>query len=103
MERSNLIPYVFIREKALQKVLEVLGIFIELNKYMEIHECQRSRFFFDFCHSDFYSFIYSLKLLGQLKPNFIWSLHRSGEQNSSSKGHGHMIKMAAMPIYGKNR
>ena len=40
----------------------------------------------------------SLKLLGQLKPNCMWSLlmGRGGE------GLDHMSKMAAMLIYGKN-
>ena len=39
----------------------------------------------------------SLKPLGQLKPNFMWSVLRKGE-----RGPGHMTMMAAMPIYGKN-
>ena len=34
----------------------------------------------------------SLKPLGQSKPNFVWSIN----------GPGHMTKMAATPIYGKN-
>ena len=42
----------------------------------------------------------SPKLLGQSKPNFMWSLHGSGEQNL--QGLGHMTKIAATPIYGKN-
>ena len=37
-------------------------------------------------------------LLGQLKPNFIWSLHGPGERKLS-----HMIKMASMPIYNKKK
>ena len=42
------------------------------------------------------------KSLGQLKPNFIWSLHGLGEKKVCSNSPGHMTKMAAMPIYGKN-
>ena len=41
----------------------------------------------------------SLKPLGQSKPNFMWSLLGKGERKN---GPGHMTKMAAMPIYGKN-
>ena len=36
-----------------------------------------------------------LKPLGQSKPNFTWSILRTG-------GPSHMTKMAAMPIYGKS-
>ena len=43
-----------------------------------------------------------LKPLGRLKPNFIWSLLKIGERKFFPNGHGHMTKMAAMPIYGKN-
>ena len=39
-----------------------------------------------------------LKPLGQLNSNFIWRLLRK----VCSNGPGHMTKMAAMPIYGKN-
>ena len=38
------------------------------------------------------------KLLGQSKPNFIWNRH-----GKVCVPHlGHMIKIAAMPIYGKS-
>ena len=39
--------------------------------------------------------------LGQLKPNFIWSSMGKGKEIFPN-GHGHMTKMAAMPICGKN-
>ena len=39
----------------------------------------------------------SLKLLGQSKPNFMWSIVRKGVN-----GHGHMTKMANMVINSKN-
>ena len=43
----------------------------------------------------------SLKPLGQSKTNFIWSLLGKGEKVYIN-GQGHMAKMAATPIYGKN-
>ena len=42
-----------------------------------------------------------LKPLGQPKPNFMWSLLGKGDEVCIN-GPGHMTKMAAMPIYGKN-
>ena len=41
----------------------------------------------------------SLKPLGQINSNFIWRLFRTREQKF---GPGHMTKIAATPIYGKN-
>ena len=41
-----------------------------------------------------------LKQLGQSKPNFMWSL--LGKADTKANINGHMTKMAAMPIYGKN-
>ena len=43
----------------------------------------------------------SLKLLGQSKPNFMWSLTSMGMGNKRLYT-GHMTKMAITPIYGKN-
>ena len=43
-----------------------------------------------------------LKPLGQSKPNFMQSIYRMGETNVYINNLGHMTKMAAMPIYGKN-
>ena len=43
-----------------------------------------------------------LKPLCQSKPNFMWTLLGKGERNKCINGPGHMTKMAAMPIYGKN-
>ena len=42
-----------------------------------------------------------LKPLGQLKPIFIWTPWDGGTKLCSN-GPGHMTKMAAIPIYGKN-
>ena len=43
-----------------------------------------------------------LKPPGQLNSNFIWRLLRTRERKFCSNGPGHMTKMAATPIYGKN-
>ena len=43
----------------------------------------------------------SPKPLGQLKSNFIWSLHVIGERKFVRGDLGHLTKMAATPIYGK--
>ena len=47
--------------------------------------------------------IFSSETAGPMisKPNFIWSLHEMGEREYI-RGLGHMTKMAATPIYGKN-
>ena len=42
------------------------------------------------------------KPLGQSKPNLIWSCHGPRETKVCLPHLGHMTKMAAMPIYGKN-
>ena len=42
-----------------------------------------------------------LKPLGQSKPNFMWSLPGKGAKFYIN-GPGHITKMAARPIYGKN-
>ena len=54
-------------------------------------------------HSDstFWNF-FSWETVSRLKPNFIWIFHKNGETKVYSNGPGHMIKMAAMLIYGKN-
>ena len=44
----------------------------------------------------------SLKPLAQSKPNFMWSLLGKGGKKVYINGPGHVTKMAAMSIYGKN-
>ena len=44
----------------------------------------------------------TLKPLGQSKPNFMWSLLGKGGTKVYINGPGHMNKMAAMSVYGKN-
>ena len=43
-----------------------------------------------------------LKPLGQLQSNFIYSFQDLLGKKSCSNGLGHITRMAAMPIYGKN-
>ena len=43
----------------------------------------------------------SLKPLGQLKPNFIWSIVRKRGMKVCIKGQSHITKMAAMAINSK--
>ena len=43
-----------------------------------------------------------LKPLGRLKPNFIMEPPWDGGTKVCSNSVGHMTKMAAMPMYGKN-
>ena len=45
---------------------------------------------------------FPLKPLDQSKPNFMWSLLGKGGKKVNINGPGHMTKMTAMPIYGKN-
>ena len=53
-------------------------------------------------YNHYYQTSCSLKSLGQSKPNFMWSLLGSLEKKVYIKGTGHLTKMAAMLIYGKN-
>ena len=69
-----------------------------------IYEYQRSRPFIDLgpSHSDsvfsnFFSSITSRSIEAKFRPALPWD----GRMEVSSKGSGHMTKMAAMPIYGK--
>ena len=52
--------------------------------------------------NDHYFQTSSPKPLGQSKPNFIWSLLGKGGKKVYMDGPGHMTKIAATPIYGKN-
>ena len=44
----------------------------------------------------------SLKPLGQLKPNFMWSIVGKGGMKIYIKGQDHMTKMAAMAIKSRS-
>ena len=43
-----------------------------------------------------------LKPICQSKPNFMWNFLWEGVTKVDKNGPGHMTKMAARPIYGKN-
>ena len=86
----------------------------QLNEYMKLYECQRSRSFIDLgpnlLDSIFLNFFASITtgpievkfhvepLLDQKRYMWEWG---GGRTNGYSNGPGHMTKMAAMPIYGK--
>ena len=54
-------------------------------------------------HSDFnVKTVFSQKQLGDLKPKFKGKLEGEIEMKIYTNKMGHMTKMAAMPIYGKN-
>ena len=55
-----------------------------------------------YIYNHYYQTSCSLKSLGQSKPNFMWSLLGSLEKKVYIKGTGHLTKMSAMLIYGKN-
>ena len=42
------------------------------------------------------------KALGRLKPSSMWSFNGMEERKFVQNGPGHVTKMAAIPIYGKN-
>ena len=104
--RSNLIPYAFVWEKS--KIMDFsetivvydikVGRFSLLNDYMNHYEYQRSRSFIELrprsLRFNIFNFFFAQKPLGQLKPNFIWSLHEMWGMKICSYVPGHMT----MPI-----
>ena len=55
-------------------------------------------------HSMYFVCMYVIMkfLINKIKPNFTWSLHGKVERKYVSNGLGHMTKMAATTIFGKN-
>ena len=53
-------------------------------------------------YDNYFQKSFSLKPLGQSRPNFMWSLLGKRDPKVCKNGLGHMTKLAAMPIYGKN-
>ena len=71
---------------------------------MNIYEYQRSRSLFDFCPNSLrfiLSNIFCSKSTGPTEAKFHVELSCHGRTKVCSNSHGHMTKMAAMPIYGK--
>ena len=74
MARSNLVPYAFVWEKGnimdFSETIVVydirVGRFIELNEYMNLYECQRSRSFIDLGPRSLRFNIFKLHLLRNL-------------------------------------
>ena len=74
MARSNLVPYAFVWEKGnimdFSETIVVydirVGRFIELNEYMNLYECQRSRSFIDLGPRSLRFNIFKLLLLRNL-------------------------------------
>ena len=111
--RSNLVPYAFVWEKVktvdFSETIIVYDIKVgscsQLNEYMKLYEYQRSRSFIDFgpdlSDSIFLNFFFSIttRLIEtkcHVEPPW------DGGTKVCSNGLGHMTKVAAMPIYGKN-
>ena len=72
---------------------------------MKLYEYQRSRSFIDLgpnpSDSIFLNF-FSSKTTWSIEAKFHVEPQWNGRMKAFSNGPGHMIKMAAMPIYGKN-
>ena len=75
----------------------------KLNKYMYLHEYQRSRSFIDLCPMSLRFNIFKLLFLRNRLAD--WSQISCGASLgwvNEVCSNGHMTKIAAMPIYGKN-
>ena len=72
---------------------------------MNLYEYQRSRSFIDLCPRSLRFNIFkpfSLKTARPIEAKFHVDHPLDGGTKICSNGPGHMTKMAAMPIYGKN-
>ena len=105
MQRSNLVPYAFIWETVYKVKVDMN---CKLNEYLKICMCLRSRSFFDlgprslrFCRHQHFQTSSSQKPLGQ-SVKFCIDSPWDGGRKFHSNYCGHMTKMSAMLIYGKN-
>ena len=111
--RSSLVPYAFVWEKVKTMdfgepivVYDVkVGRCNHLNEYLKLYENQRSRLLTDFGPNlsdsiflNFFSSITTRPVEARFHVNSPWDRGTKAYSN----GPGHMTKMAAMPIYGKN-
>ena len=71
---------------------------------MIFYKYQRSRSFIDLCPRllRLSTFIFSSKTAGLIETKFHEEPLLEREMKNCSNDQGHMVKMAAMPIYGKN-
>ena len=111
--RSNVVPYVFVCEKGktmdFSETIIVYDIKVcrcsQLNAYMKLCEYQRSRSFIDLgpnlSDSIFLNFFSSITTR-LIEAKFHMEPPCDKGTKACSNGQGHMTKMAAMPIYGKN-
>ena len=111
--RSNLAPYAFVWEKVktmdFSETIVVFDIEVgrcsQLNEYMKLYEYQRSRSLIDLgpnlSDSIFLNFFSSITTW-PIRAKFHMEPPWDRKTKDCSNGLGHMTKMAAMPIYGKN-
>ena len=104
MVRPNLVPYAFVWEKGktmdFSEIIVVYDIQVgccQINEYMNLYECQRSRSFTEIC-SDFFS----LETARPIEDQFHVEPSLDRGMKVKSNGLCHMTKLATMPIYGKN-
>ena len=78
----------------------------QLNEYMKLYEYQRSRSFIDLgpnlSDSIFLNFFFSSITTRPIEAKFYMEPPWDGGTKACSNDTGHMTKMTAMPIYGKN-
>ena len=111
--RSNLVPYAFVWEKVktmdFSETIIVYDIKVgrcsQPNEYMKLYEYQRSRSLIDLNRNlsdslflNFFSSIITRPIETKLYMEPLWD----GWTKVCSNGPGHITKMVAMPIYGKN-
>ena len=78
---------------------------VKLNEYMKIYEYQRSKSLIDLGPnlSDSISLnFFSSKTTRPMEAKFLVEPPWDGGMRACSNGPGHMTKMAAMPMYGRN-
>ena len=111
--RSNMVPYAYVLEKVKTMdfsetivVFDIkIGRYSQLNVYMKLYEYQKSRSLTDLGPNlsdsiflNFFSPITTRPITAKFYTEPPWD----GETKAHSNGPGHMTKIAAMPIYGKN-
>ena len=111
--RSNLVPYAFIWEKVktmdFSETIVVCDIKVgrcsQQSEYIKLYESQWTRSLIDFgpnlLDSIFLNFFFSITTR-LIEAKFHMEPLWDGRMKAHSTGPGHMIKMATMPIYGKN-
>ena len=105
--RSDLVLMLLYGEKVNDIIVYdiIVGRCSQINEYMKLFEYQRSKSLIDLgpnlSDSIFLNFFASVTTR-PIEAKFHVELPWDGATIACSNGTGHMIKMAAMPIYGKN-